>query len=386
MNGTSRRGRRLAAWIAAAGCAFWMLAQAVPADAQASRTRPGGGGGSSSSSSGGGGSSASSGGGGGSHSSGGPTSVTRTRPSPPSSGGSQTVIENRRPPSHGHGGHGGHDHHGGYYGSWGWPYYGGWWGWSWWYPWGWPYYYGYYGSYGYPGYGYYPPVYSGEPGTGYGALDTDVWPARTQIWIDGKYVGFVDQFDGFPRYLWLADGTYDVVFYHEGFETLARQYSVYPGLVIDVEDRLERGEAIHPSELAPKETPRRDARIEEERQRRAEAEEPEWRARLRAESEAAAAEAEEAEEVEEAEAPAPAALEGDARLYLRVTPSDAAVYLDGRFLGTAREVTDRDTGIAVTPGRHELSVVRPGYDPERLEFEAEAAGNVDLGVDLEPAG
>jgi hypothetical protein len=372
MNGTSRRGRRLAAWIAAGGCAFWLLAQAAPADAQASRTRPGGG--SSSSPSGGGGSSASSGGGSSSSSGGGPASVTRTRPSPPSSGGSQTVIDKRRPPSRGgHGGHGGHVHHGGYYG---WPYHYGWWtGWSWWYPWGNPY------GYGYPGYGHGPPaVYPRQAGPAYGALDTDVWPARTEVWINGQYVGFVDQFDGFPRFLWLEEGTYDVVFYFEGFKTLARQYTIYPGLVIDVEDRLERGEAIHPNDLAPTETPRRAARIEEERERRAEAEEPEWRARLRAESEAARAEA------RAAEAPAAEALEGGAWLYLRVTPSDAAVYLDGRFLGTARELSGRDTGIAVTAGRHELSVVRPGYGQQKLEFEAEAAGQVDLAVDLEAAG
>lgn len=369
MNNTMHKGRRLAAWIAAAGCAFWMLAQAVPADAQASRTRPGSGSSSSSSSSSGGGSSASSSGGSSTSSSGGPVSVTRTRPSPPSSGGSQTVIENRRPPSRG--GHGGSFH-----GHWGgWPYHYGWWtGWSWWYPWGYP------GYYGHPGYGYGPPaVYPSQTGPAYGALDTDVWPARTQVWIDGKYVGFVDQFDGFPRYLWLEAGTYDVVFYHEGFKTLARQYTIYPGLVIDVEDRLERGEAIHPNDLAPTETPRRDARIQEERERRAAAEEPEWRTRLRAEREAAERAA------PGRAAPVRAAPGGDAWLYLRVTPADAAIYLDGRFLGTARELSGRDTGIAVRPGRHELSIVRPGYGAEQVEFEVEADGQVDLEVDLEEA-
>lgn len=371
MNVHSRRGRRLSAWFAAAGCALWLLAQAVPADAQASRTRPGGSSSSSSSGSrgGGGGSSASSGGSTSSPSSGGgPVSVTRTRPSSGSSG-SQTVVDKRRPqpPGHPHGSHGGY---GGYY-YWGWPYQYGWWtGWSWWYPWG----YGY----PYPGYGYPPVVYSSQVSEALGALDTDVWPARTEIWINGQYVGFVDQFDGFPRYLWLEKGTYDVVFYLDGFKTLARQYTIYPGLVIDVEDRLERGEAIHPNDLAPAETPRRDARIREERERRA-AEESEWRARVRADREAA-------RDRPEGSEPAPrAAIGGDAWLYLRVTPPDAAVYLDGRFLGTARELSDRDTGISVSPGPHELSVVLPGYTDQRLEFEAEADGQVDLLVELEEA-
>lgn len=368
MNVHSRRGRRLSAWFAAAGCALWLLAQAVPADAQASRTRPGGSSSSSSSAPrGGGGSSASSGGSASTPSSGsGPVSVTRTRPSSGSSG-SPTVIDKRRPRSPGRGGGG--DFHGGYY--WG-PYRYGWWtGWSWWYPWG----YGY--PYSYPGYGYPPVIYPNQARPSLGALDTDVWPARTEVWINGQYVGFVDQFDGFPRYLWLEKGTYDVVFYLDGFKTLARQYTIYPGLVIDVEDRLEQGESIHPNDLAPTETPRRDARIREERERRAAAEEPEWRTRVRAEREAARDRPEESE-------PAPReAIGGDAWLYLRVSPPDAAVYLDGRFLGTARELSDRDTGISVTPGRHELSVVRPGYEDQRLEFDAEADGQVDLSVELE---
>jgi len=373
---SNRSRRRLAAWVAAAGCGLWLLAQAVPADAQASRTRPGGGSSSSSASSGG--SSSSSGGGSsaGSSSSRGsspsrPVSVQRTRPPEGSSSGSPTVIENRRPPERSRGdrsfgGHfHGHRHH-----SFFWPY-----GWSWWlgwgYPsWGYPYGYGY--GYGHP-YPYSYPHRGGYPdrsGPGMGALDTDVWPARTQIWIDGQYVGFVDQFDGWPRYLWLPRGTYDVVFYLDGFQTLSRQYTIYPGLVIDVEDRLEPGEAIHPSELAPEETPVRDARVEAERERRAAAGEPEWRRRVRADR-------------EQKRERAPDAADGG-WVTLGVRPADAAVYLDGEFVGTAGELSGR-RGFAVEPGRHELSVVHPGYATRNLEFEVEPGGEVDLVIALEEA-
>ncbi len=359
----NKNKRRLAAWIAAGGCGLWLLAQAVPADAQASRTRPGGGsssGGSSSSSSGSGSSASGSSGG----SSSGPVRVERTRPSGGSSGG-PTVVDKRRPGRSGDFVVGRFHHH--HFGWWGYPYYGGaWWlGWSWWYPsWGYPY-YGY--PYGHPPYGgrVYP-----HGGAALGALDTDVWPARTQVWIDGRYVGFVDQFDGFPRYLWLEQGTYDVVFYLEGFRTLARQYTVYPGLVIDVEDRLEPGESIHPTELAPKETPRAEAR-ERAEPARAAAAEPEWERRVRADREAARG-----PEAVEAE------LDG-ARLLLAVRPSDAAVYLDGEFVGTAGELSDRAGGLAVEAGEHELSVVRPGYAPRAIEFEVEAGDELSLDIDLE---
>jgi len=53
-------------------------------------------------------------------------------------------------------------------------------------------------------------------------------------------------FDGWPNYLWLQKGTYDIVFYKEGFKTLARQSTIYPGLVITLVDRLEPGPSVRP--------------------------------------------------------------------------------------------------------------------------------------------
>lgn len=381
---TMRKKKRLAAWLAAASCGLWLLAQAVPAEAQASRTRPGGSsGGSASSSSGssGGGSTSSSRGSSPSR----PASVQRTRPPGGSSGGSPTVIDRRRPSSSSGGFGSFHHSHYGFYPSWwySWsPYRWSWWlSWSWWYPsWGYP-------GWGYPyyGYGYYPPygatVYERQVRPSMGALDTDVWPARTQIWINGQYVGFVDQFDGFPRYLWLEKGTYDVAFYLDGYKTLARQYTVYPGLVIDVEDRLERGESVHPSELTPAQTPRRDARIDADREQRARADEPDWRSRVRADREAVPGP--EAEGDDQGRA---LDLRGEgARLYLGIVPDDAAVYLDGRFIGTGSELSGGADGVLIDPGSHELSVVRPGYGSRRIEFDAEAGGEVELEVKLEEA-
>jgi len=83
-----------------------------------------------------------------------------------------------------------------------------------------------------------------------GALDLDVSPGRTQVYLDGQYIGVADQYDGWPSYLWLERGTYDIVFYLNGYETLARQVSVHPGMVINFEDRLVRGESIRPEDLA----------------------------------------------------------------------------------------------------------------------------------------
>jgi len=257
---------------------------------------------------------------------------------------------------------GGHHHsHGG-------PYIGIQWGYPWGHPWGYygaPY-WGWYGSYAWGG--PYPAVYPRD-GYRFGALDLDVSPERAEVWIDGKLAGVADDYDGFPDYLWLEKGTYDIVIYLPGYKTLARQYSIYPGLVIDVEDRLEPGEATHPSQLATQSHERRDERLRRDYERQQElgiAEEPAPRP--------------------ETEPASPAELDArgePGRLLLSVTPEDASVYLDGRFLGTGRELARLRAGLIVDPGEHTLQVVRPGREEQSRTFRVEAGREVELAIELD---
>jgi hypothetical protein len=265
-------------------------------------------------------------------------------------------------------------HVGGYYGY---PsrYYG--WGPGWslyWDPWR----YGY--GYG-PGWGYTTYPRAGVPGMRYGALDTDIVPERAEVWVDGQRVGVADDFDGFPDYLWLEEGTYDVVFFSPGRRTLARQYSVYAGLVIDVEDRLEEGEAVHPLDLGPKTHERRDERLRRDRETRENAERLERERSLDRP----------AEPLEPLEGEAIDARGEPGRIALTVSPGDASVYLDGRFLGSGSELERLRAGLLVDPGEHRLEVVRPGYRPAELavtvgegdeervevELDREAGGDAD---------
>ncbi len=255
-------------------------------------------------------------------------------------------------------GHRGGRHSGGHYGyGYRTPYYTnpwwGWWGWGW--GWGDP--YGVYGGgYGVRGYG---------EGDEQGALDLDIWPGDTQVWLDGQNIGTVDDFDGFPTYLWLEKGTYDLVFYREGYQTLARQYSIYSGLTIDVGDRLTPGDSIRPEDLPTKTHVRRDARVEEELERseRIDADRGRYRDRDR----------DDRRGVEEQ----------SGRLVLSIEPGDASVYLDGKFIGTADEIIRLHRGLMVEAGQHRISVVRPGRrgseqtitvgpgDEEEVEIELE---------------
>lgn len=269
-------------------------------------------------------------------------------------------------PSHGgghgnHGGHGGHSYGpsrgywGGYVGVGGWGWYG--------YP---SAYYGGYGWYAPPSWSY-TSVYPAAGAT-HGALDLDVSPESAQIYVDGNLVGIADDFDGYPNFLWLEKGTYDVVIFAPGYQTIARQYSVYGGLVIDVEDQMVPGKETLPQDLVSKQTVNRDERLRRDRETEAEARAFEERGGDRSE---------------------PEGVQGiDARgepgtVRLSIEPGDASVYLDGRFLGTGRELARLRSGLIVDAGEHRIEVVRPGRQSEERSFSVNAGEEVRLDIALE---
>lgn len=271
--------------------------------------------------------------------------------------------------------------------------------WSWWhsYYWnyGWDYWRWYGGSYG-PYGGHYGPYGASGPGwyprrvhDRMGALDLDLSPGDTQVWLDGQMIGTVDRFDGWPSYLWLDEGDYHFVFYREGRRTIAREYRVLPGVVIDVEDRMQRGESVPPEELIPPQpTPRRDARIRrnEERRRAAEAAEAARADEIEIDEIEAGADAAAEDESWRDRAPDEIAAEaaGAGTLRLTVVPADASVYLDGRFLGTGAEVGRLRLGLAIPAGDHVVEVVRPGHAPVTREISVEDGAEVELRIELEP--
>jgi hypothetical protein len=228
------------------------------------------------------------------------------------------------------------------YGAWGW---GGWgWGWG-------------GGPYGYT------VVYPMADRT-HGALDIDVAPERAEVFIDGERVGTADDFDGFPDYLWLEKGTYDVVIFHPGYQTVSRQISIYAGQVIDVDDRMTPGQETRPEDLVSKSTVNRDERLRRDREN--EEEVRRW---------------EEGEQRREEEASLDARGE-PGRAWVRVTPDDASVYLDGRFLGTARELSRLRSGLIVDAGEHRLEAVRPGLEPGWRGFSVEAGEEIEVRLEL----
>lgn len=275
-------------------------------------------------------------------------------------------------------------YYGGYYGGYGRHYGpGNYWGPSWWwYFWG-PY------DYWYPGYTARDYRASGDAG----ALDLDVSPAKTEVYVDGQHIGPVDSYDGWPQYLWLPKGTYDLVLFREGYRTIARQVTIYPGVVMSVDDRMEPGESVMPEDLVTKTHDRRDERIRFERERseridrgeRGDDDESDWRDRRERwrdrDSDRDRDEDDDAREsIRDRDRDDD---ESSGRVRLEIEPEDASVYLDGKFVGTGSDLARLRAGLVLDPGKHRLAVVRPGHRSQEMDFEVEAGEDLDLEVELE---
>jgi hypothetical protein len=236
-------------------------------------------------------------------------------------------------------------------------------------------YYGHYGPYfGHRAYlGFYP--YGGwhhgyyrhwnRGSARFGALDLNVKPKDTQVWIDGGYVGTTGKLDGTPSYLWLERDSYEVVFYKEGHESVVKRFTVTPGAVIKVDFDMAPGTARSPEELWTRPTKaERDAAAEEstaERDARRDAERY-------------------ARDVGRTTPQTPSATvdarEEPARVQLQMTPDDASVYLDGSFVGTVEQL--ERGGLLVDPGKHTLQVVHPDHESREIHLDVKPGETLDV--------
>jgi hypothetical protein len=81
--------------------------------------------------------------------------------------------------------------------------------------------------YGYYGYLYPPYMYVwGAPGEGYGSVRLDVDLKEAAVYVDGYYVGIVDDFDGAFHQLNLTVGPHRIEIREDGYETLTVDVNV----------------------------------------------------------------------------------------------------------------------------------------------------------------
>jgi hypothetical protein len=280
----------------------------------------------------------------------------------------------------------------------------GFWGWGW----GWD----------YPGYYYYPGAYARYrvPGR-FEVVKTDVSPEEARVYLDGRLIGTADDFDGWPDYLYLARGRYRVEFRLEGYESQTVDIDAQPGTKIDLTNKLRRTGGPAGSYDGPRiehvqrfwgkrrnaTSPMRPGGYGEDDRRYD-------RDRDRTTAQAAPYDDEDGDAdmstdgQSQGMAPPPRNVAppsedwrgGDrapdatvrstndrVRLRLKVEPPDAAVYLDDRFIGTAEEVNSLDRGVAVTPGRHTVTISRPGFKERSRQIDVKAGDTPSLELSLE---
>jgi hypothetical protein len=80
-------------------------------------------------------------------------------------------------------------------------------------------------------------------------------------------------------------------------------------------------------------------------------------------------------------APASRISADDAIFYVKTNVADAAVYVDGHYIGTSRYV---GKGIAVNPGRHRLELRHDDYFSRYVQLELKRAERKNLDLTLAP--
>jgi hypothetical protein len=291
------------------------------------------------------------------------TSHTPSSNSPSSTSSRRGSGAERRHPSPRQGGSS--SGHGGWDGGWSGGYggYGGYW--NYWphnYGWGWYPYGGYYDGYysGYYGWGApyatYHRIYSYD----FGSLRLQVEPDDAEVYVDGYYAGEVDDFNGIFQRLHVRPGRHEIAFKRHGFRTHRVKVYVPVGGTLKVRYEMQPGQASDVTEAvigSPDEMERADK--------------------------ARALPTLEGEDEEAIEDEPPASASGrPAEVRLAVKPADAAVYVDGRFLGNGEDVDE----LQLAPGKHRVEVVRPGFATFEKDIELTAGEGRDLKVELDKAG
>jgi hypothetical protein len=143
------------------------------------------------------------------------------------------------------------------------------------------------------------------------------------VWVDGQYVGYLDELKG-SRKLLLLPGEHTITVRQNGYRDFTEQVVLQPGETQVVRVAMEKA----PTRPMP---------------------------------------------------PAPATVK------LTVDPSRAAVFVDGRFVGHVGEF-DGHRGMLVAPGAHQIRIALPGYQTFETEINPRPNQKVEIKTDLVKGG
>jgi len=232
--------------------------------------------------------------------------------------------------------------------------------------WGWGYPYSFFAGYGYPyggyPYGFYP--YGGYPFNyeyfiaqeNMGAVRIMAKPRQAEVYVDGYYVGLVDDYDGTYQKLRLPPGEHELALYLDGYRSVRQKLYFTPGATLKVQYVLEP--------LGPGQAP-----------------EP----RPEPRPEAAAAQPPAGGE----RAPAPAPRPGEpltrapsafGALSIRVQPPDAEILIDDD--AWLMPLDEERLVVQVTEGVHTVVVRKAGYETYSTEVEVRRGEVAPLNVSI----
>jgi len=204
-------------------------------------------------------------------------------------------------------------------------------------------------------------------------VDVDVSPEHARVILDGELIGVADDFDGSPGYLYLRPGHYTLEFTLKGYKTEKIELDAERGRYVPIDLKLERvpGEKPAPWYDRPEGLPVRHVFGPKEP--------PAARAGQAGPDTALRPELRE-RSVEAAPSGRP---RSGAALDMRVTPPNAAVYIDGKLVGTGEELNLLERGLSVSLGKHRIEVVAPGRVSKNIEVDVTENLHQQIFVDLD---
>jgi len=181
------------------------------------------------------------------------------------------------------------------------------------------------------------------PPSGPAIVETRVSPSKAEVILDGESVGFASDYNGQWDRLSLKPGRHTIAFREKGYRELVIELDARPGATYTFNDNLAAGEGEDRRTLSTAVTPA------------------------------------------PAEAPVPmAAPPAMGRLRVHVAPPDAAVYLDGEYLGLGAELARIHGALAVATGSHRLEVARPGFVSTKRNIDVGETELATVELTMEP--
>ena len=245
-------------------------------------------------------------------------------------------------------------------------------------------------GFGFAGPGYYAP-YPPYPGPYYDVpdhalVDTDVSPEQASVYLDGERVGIADNYDGFPRYLAVSPGRHTLEFRASGYRTLRVRLYAQPGAMYDIERDLNRSSRsdASPQDMTlgePDAPTRPHVRPRSVPPRRDESGDRDDDDRGRPDDDQSESYPDDSRDRPGSNPPDREPSQHDGTIVFKIRPDDAAVYVDGKFLG-AGESLGGPGGVSVSSGTHRVQIVKPGYEPYRTTVEVRSGGTRPVTIQL----